>query len=180
MFVISFLAFPDRFLPFAFVFGLMPLSGFIIILKKNLFKKMIVVLLISFVVFNLYTIESQNYTYNATFSGGAVSEKEYLIAKQISFPDKYFGYIAAVAAIYDVQDIVQRDGGMSLKFMVDFSNSSTMAVINEAVYVDYLENLKQKSIEEYSKIVEIITYKNQKDVDKICDLGNIYVVKGGV
>jgi len=179
MFVVSFLAFPDRFLPFGFMFGLIPITGFILVLKKNLLKKIIVVFLISFMVFNLYNVESENYTYNATFTGGATSENEYLIANQINFPDIYYGYIAAVAAIYDVQDIPQRDGGIGLGGIEDLYNSSSLAVINEQVYVKELKNLKTKSLGEYLGYITILSFKDNEGIDKICDLGHIYVVKGG-
>lgn len=179
MFVISFLAFPERFLPYGFMFALIPLSGFIIILKKDSHKKIIVALLVFFMIFNLYSIDTQNYTQNATFTGGAVSEKEYLIAKQINFPDEYYGYIAAVAAIYDIQGVPQRDGGKGLGSINNFNNSSTMAVINEAIYVHDLEHLQQKSLFDYLRLIKLLSYQDDKHIDKICDFGNIYVIKGG-
>ena len=148
---------------------------------KDIGKKILVVLLISFIVFNLYNIDTQNYTYNASFTGGAATEKEYLIAKRISFPNEYYGYIAAVAAIYDVQGIEQRLGGTDIEYMnlTDFRNSLSMAVINEVIFNNDLINLKQKSPESYSRLVELLSYKNYINVDKICDFGHIYVIKAG-
>lgn len=181
MFFLTLLAFPDRFLPFALMFGLIPLTGLMLVLKKNVYKKILVVLLISFIIFNLYNIDSNNYTYNASYTGGTATEENYLIAKKISFPDKYYGHIGVVGAIYDLQGIEQRSGGQSLnpKFMVNFSKSSTMAVINEAMYFKDLKNLKEKSIEDYTNFMKMLSYKNDKDVDKICDLGDTYIIKGG-
>jgi hypothetical protein len=181
LFLISGAVIPDRFLPFAFLFGLLPLTDFILVLKKNIGKKIITIILISFIVFNLYNIDTHNYTYNASFTEGAVKEGEYLIANHISFPKKYYGYIAVVAAIYDIQGIEQRAGGMDLSFIKipDFRNSSSMAVINEAQYDNDLINLQQKSPKSYSGLVELLSLKNDINVDKICDFGRIYVIKGG-
>ena len=179
MFVVSHMAFPDRFIPFGFMFGLIPLAGMLLFLKKNIFKKIIAILLISFIVYNLYYIDTNYYTNNATFTGGATSEKEYLIANHIIFPDDYYGPIAAFDAVYDIQGINPKLGVRDPLSIKDFRNSSTMAILNEEMYLQYIENLQKKSIEEYSKNIEILSYKNNKYIDKICDLGNIYVIKGG-
>jgi len=83
----SSLLFPDRFLPFAWMFGIIPLTGFILIMKKDICKKILVVLLISFIVFNLYNIDPEYYTGNASIKGAVATEKEYLIAEHIAFPE---------------------------------------------------------------------------------------------
>ena len=170
--------FPDRFLPFAWIFGIIPLTGFLLILKKDLYKKILVLLLISFVVYNLYNIDSDYYTGNASLTAVVATEKDYLIAEQIDFPEEYHGYVGVVGAIYDVQGIEQRTGGKPLENLSDFYNSSAMAVINEDHYLIELKNLKEKTPEAYDKAIEILSYKNQNGIDKICDLGNIYVLKG--
>jgi hypothetical protein len=181
LFFISGSVFPDRFIPFAYMFGLMPLVGLLLILNRNMGKKIIVVLLISFIVFNLYNVDTQNYTYNASYTGGCPTEKEYLIAQRINFSDNYFGYIALIAAVYDIQNIPQRTGGLDLEYMymIDFHNSSLMAVIDESMYDYDLINFKQKSPIRYHRIIELISYKNYVGVNKICDFGLIYVIKGG-
>jgi len=170
--------FPERLLPFGWMFGIMPLTGFLLISKKKLYKKILVVLLISFVIFNLYNIELDYYTGNASHTGVVATEKDYLIAEQVSFPDEYYGYFGVVGAIYDVQGIKQRTGGKPLEYLSDFYNSSTMVVINEDIYLTKLKDLKGKAQQSYDKVIEILSYKNYKKIDKICDLGNIYVLKG--
>ena len=99
----------------------------------------------------------------------------------INFSDNYYGYIAIVAAIYDIQGIAQRTGGLDLGYIykIDFRNSSYMAVIDESQYYHDLINLKEKSPIRYSKLVELLSYKNDMNVNKICDFGSIYVIKGG-
>ena len=101
-----------------------------------------------------------------------------MIANHISFPDEYYGYIAVVSAIYDVQGIEPRSEGKDLSFLVIYRVPLTMAIINEEIYLDYLINLQKKSQEEYSRIIEILSYKNAEDLHKICDFGHIYVIKG--
>lgn len=172
------LLFPERFLPFGWIFGIIPLTGFLLILKKDLYKKIFVLLLIFFAVYNLYNIDSDYYTGNASLTAVVATEKDYLIAEQIDFPEEYHGYVGVVGAIYDVQGIEQRTGGKPLEDLSDFYNSSTMAVINEDIYLTELKNLKEKSPQAYDKAIEILSYKNYKKIDKICDLGNIYVLKG--
>jgi len=178
LFVISGEIFPDRFLPFALIFGLIPISSLMFVIKKNVYKKVLAIILMSFIVFNLYNVNPTYYTENASFTEGAVTEKEYLIANRISFPDEYYGYIAVVSAIYDIQEIKPRSEGRDLSLLIYFNAPLTMAVINEEVYLDYLENMQKKSQEEHSRIVEILSYKDNKDVHKICDFGHIYIIKG--
>jgi len=179
LFVLGSLLFPDRFLSFGWMFGLIPLTGLIIVLKKDMYRKILVVLLISFAVFNLYNIDSEYYTGNAPIIGAVATEKDYLIAEQINFPDEYYGYGGVVGAIYDIQGIEQRSGGKNIEQIVDFYNSSTMAVINEGAYSNILKNLKEKSKEDYADLIKILSYKNDKDIGKICDFGNIYILIGG-
>ena len=178
LYVLGSSIFPDRFLPFAWVFGIIPLTGFLLILKKDLYRKILVLLLISFVVYNLYNIDSDYYTGNASLTAVVATEKDYLIAEQIDFPGEYHGHVGVVGAIYDVQGIEQRTGGKPFGDLSDFYNSSTMAVINDNIYLSELKNLKEKSQEDYLKTIEILSYKNYNGIDKICDLGNIYVLKG--
>ena len=178
LYILGSFIFPDRYLPFAWIFGIIPLTGFLLILKKDFFKKILTLLLISFIVFNLYNIDSDYYTGNASLTSVVATEKEYLIAEQINFTEEYHGYVGAVGAIYDVQGIEQRTKGKSLNEIRDFYNFSTMAVINDDIYLSEINNLKEKSQENYLKAIEILSYKNYTGIDKIYDLGNIYVLKG--
>jgi hypothetical protein len=147
-------------------------------LKKDLYKKILVLLFIFFIVYNLYVIDSDYYTGNAYLTAVVATEKDYLIAEQIDFPEEYHGYVGVVGAIYDVQGIEQRTGGKPIESLSDFYNSSAMAVINDDHYLIELKTLKEKTPEVYDKVIEILSYKNQNGIDKICDLGNIYVLKG--
>lgn len=174
--------FPDRILTFAWIFGIIPLCGLLVNLRKNILKKILVFILISFIVFNLYNIELEYYTDNIRDAGSSfATEEEYLIAQKINFPEIYYGYYGVVAAIYDVQGIEQRVGGISLGYIVDidFQKSSTMAVISDAPLLNELENLQKKSKEKYDIYSKILSYKMEKDIDKIYDLGDIYVLRGG-
>ena len=103
---------------------------------------------------------------------------DYLLAKKIDFPDKYYGHIGLVGAVYDLQGILQRSGGINPLRINNITKSSTMGVINQAIYTKNLKNLKEKSIGEYHIIVDLLSFKDDKYVNKICDFGNIFIIKG--
>jgi hypothetical protein len=178
LYIVASLPFPDRFSPFAWMFGIIPITGYMLILKKDVFKKVLAILLIFFVLFNLYNIDPDFYTGKASRTGTIATEKDYIIAEQYDFPKSYYGYAGVVAAIYDIQGIEQRTGGKSLDDIGQAFNYSAMAVINDQIYAKDLQYLKEKSKEEYDEVVRTISYKNDKNIDKICDLGTIYVLKG--
>lgn len=53
-----------------------------------------------------------------------------------------------------------------------------MAVINDDIYLKNLQNYKEKSKQEYDIAIKILSYKNEQDIDKICDFGSIYILNG--
>ena len=61
---------------------------------------------------------------------------------------------------------------------MDLRNSSDIAIIPEKIFLQDLELVHQKSEVAYLRIKEILSYKNNININKICDLGTIYVVKG--
>ena len=67
--------------------------------------------------------------------------------------------------------------GVDITNINDFYNSSKMAIIYEEMLLRNIEPLKKKSYEDYNKVMEIISYKNQKNIDKIYDLGDRYIIK---
>jgi len=180
LFIIGSLLFPDRFLPFAWMFGIIPITGFLLILKKNYLKKILVTLLIVFVIFNVYNIDPELYTDKLSLQEDIATEKEYIIAEQFNFPDVYFGYSGVYGAIHDIQGIDPRYGGKNIEKIGKTFDYSTLAVINEEVYFKDLQNYKEKSKEGYEIVLRILSYKNDPGIDKICDLGNVYVIKGMV
>jgi hypothetical protein len=180
LYIVSSLPYPDRFLPFAWMFGIIPITSFLLFLKKDIFKKILVLLLIVFLLYNIYNIDSEYYTGNASNTGIVATEKEYIIAQRYDFPDKYYGYDGVVAAIFDIQGIKQRTGGISIRELGDGFDYTSMAVISEQIYSKDLLYLKEKSPEEYNKIISIISYKNYININKIYDLGSIYILKGNL
>lgn len=105
LYIIGSLLFPDRFLSFAWIFGIIPITSFILFLRKDLIKKVLITLLILFVIFNIYNIDPEIYTGKISSQDNIATEKEYIIAEQFNFPEKYFGYVGAFSAIYDIQGI---------------------------------------------------------------------------
>jgi len=181
---------PDRLLTFGWIFGIIPLIGLLIHIRKNILKKILVVIFISFIVFNIYNIDSDYYTGEVIPVSQVVTEKEYLLAEQIMIPHNnsnttYYGYPSVVAAIYDKQGIDQRTGGLEVASILNPHNYSTLAFINKAYFLSISGNLYAKAQnqsitakDQYDKINKILSYKDKKDIDKICDLGNIYVLRG--
>jgi hypothetical protein len=178
LYIVGSLPYPDRFLPFAWMFGIIPLTGFLLVFKKNIFKKILVILIVVFMLYNVYNIDPDYYTGNASNTGTVATEKEYIIAQRYDFPDEYYGYNGVVAAIFDIQGIKQRTGGISIGELGDSFDYTSMAVISEQIYSKDLLYLKEKSPEEYDKVIRVISYKNYINIDKICDFGSIYILKG--
>lgn len=192
LYVLGSILFPDRFLTFLWMFGLIPLTSYILIVKKDVFKKILVVLLISFIIFNIYNINPSLISGNLYQDDTIAGEKEYTIAKTINFSSTYYGYSGVVGAIFDVQQIPPEDygsyrtaipeptkEGLNLNDMKDLRNSSNITIIPEKNLLYTLELIQQKSKEEYLRIKELSSYKNDININKICDLGTIYVLKGG-
>ncbi|MFX1384648.1 MAG: hypothetical protein ACFFBP_19655 [Promethearchaeota archaeon] len=181
--------FPDRLITFAYLFGLIPITSIMLIMKKNIGKQLVAVLLISFMIFNFYNIDPHNYTSDASYTGGAATEKEYLLAQQLSIPNninddnKFYGYIAVLCAIADIKNEEPKFVRNAIQNIniVTFRNSSSTAIINEAIYdIDLMNYKNNKKTEAIASIVRLFNYKNDINVNKIGDFGRIYVIKGGL
>jgi hypothetical protein len=111
LFILGSLIYPDRFLPFGWLLGSIPLSILVFTLKKNKVKKFILFIIVCFLLFNIYNIEPDYYTGGGLFDGRA-SEKEYAIAGTINITKPYYGYTGVGDAIYDLQRFDFMNGGM--------------------------------------------------------------------
>jgi hypothetical protein len=185
LYFISSAIYADRLLTFGWICGTFPLIGLIINIRRNILKRILIVIFISFIVYNIYNIESDYYSGNLISISEVVTEKEYLIAEKIMIPRNnynnrtiYYGYPGVTAAIFDIQGISLRTGGLAIENMLKPHYFSSMAIINEAYFLSIRENYKIKSIDRYNKINEILSYKDNNFIDKIYDLGNIYVLNG--
>ena len=179
LYILGSLSFPDRFLPFGWMFGLIPVVSFIAILKKNYYKKILILILFFFLLFNIYNLKPEYISGNPFQNGALAGDREYAIANSINLPQRYYGHVGVVGAIYDVQGIEQRTGGINPLSISDFQNSSEVAIIYDTMFLHDLEILEVKNRVVYSRFIEIISYKNNKNVNKICDLGEMYVIVGG-
>lgn len=186
---------PDRVLTFAWVFAIIPISGFLLTLKKykSIYQKIFIGILLFFIIFNVYNIDSNYINQNFNLLGLA-NDKEYAIADNFQFPDSYssnnsseiyyFGYGGVIGAIYDKQGILPRYVGidtLSIKYYEkDLGNSSRIAIINEPYLSQDLEIKKIKSKEIYNETITILSFKDERNVNRIADIGNgLYVLKGG-
>jgi len=111
LFLLGSLIYPDRFLPFGWLFGTIPLSILLFNLKNIKIRKIIVLIIISFLIFNIYNIDPYYYTGKGPLDG-RTSEKEYAIATTINISKPYYGYMGVGDAIYDIQRFDFANGGM--------------------------------------------------------------------
>jgi hypothetical protein len=172
-YILGSLILPQRFLSFGWIFGVIPFAAIIGILKKDMYKKLFAIFLASFLLYNVYNIEPTYYTDDYTYNGAISTEREYAIAERVNFSNGYYGYIGVNGPIYETQGRIDRNNTN----MKDFYNTSKMAIIKEGPFLLNLEDVKEKSYEDYVIITETLSYKDQKDVDKIYDLGDIYIIR---
>jgi hypothetical protein len=174
------IGFPQRFLPFGLMFGIIPLGGILVCLKKDMYKKIIVILLAFFFVYNLYSLDPAYLSGDVNLPGVNSGDKEYTVAMTIKFPSIYYTYVGLTGVIYDVQGIKLRTGGRDIASVGNIHNISNPVVINEETYL--FKNLgvtEEKSSAAYNKLLEILSLKDQCDINKICDLGAIYILQRG-
>lgn len=182
------LIYPDRMLTFAWLFGIIPVVA--LYYRKINFerlKKPFLVLLIVFMLFNLYNIDP-DYINHDLSSKGLTGTMEYSIANTIVLPDSfrnnssydlYYGYGGVVGAIFDIQGIEPRSHGVDPYNLKNIS--SYIVIIDENTYNRDLNILEKKSPTDYDKIQKLLNYKNDINVDKIADVGSgIYVLKGTI
>jgi len=177
LYVLGSLIYPDRFLPFGWLFGVIPLTLLIFNLKNIPVKKIIIVFIALFLIFNIYNIDPKYYTGDAALRGSIATEKEYAIAQTIDVTSSYYGYLGVACAIYDVQGFEFRFHGMLNPVQSsDFFNKSRSAIIYKDMYLQFFEYEKIKSPVMYHRIIALLSYENSRDINKICDLGDIFFI----
>jgi hypothetical protein len=193
LYVLGSLIYPDRFLSFGWLFGGIPLSALLFNLKNIHLKKIILVIIVSFIIFNIYTLNPNYYTGKETISGDVVTEKEYAIAETINLSTvpkiinvsktihvstrPYYGYLGVSNAIYDIQEIESRfEGSMDPIKTTDFFNDSNFAIINKVMYQNYLDTIKVKSPIVYDRIITVLSYENYYNINKICDIDGVFIL----
>jgi hypothetical protein len=177
LYILGSLIFPDRFLPFGWLLGVIPLTVLLLNLKNIHLKKLIVAIIVSFIIFNIYNIDPNYYTGKADIGGGIATEKEYAIAETINVSSPYYGYTGVSDAIYDIQGIESRFGGVKNPITTpDFFNDSVFAIINENMYLSIIKYVKIKSPITYDRMIAVLSYKNFYNINKICDVSDIFIL----
>jgi hypothetical protein len=193
LYVLGSLIYPDRFLSFGWIFGVIPLIILLFNLKNIHIKKLILVILVTFLIFNIYTINPNYYTGKATIGGDLATEKEYAIAETINISTvpkiiklsktynvsirPYYGYLGISNAIYDIQEIESRFEGVKNPITtIDFFNDSNFAIINKGMYQKSLETVKIKFPIVYNRTITVLSYENFYNINKICDLDDIFIL----
>lgn len=189
LYVLGSLIYPLRFLGHAWLFGIIPLIGYVCTLRNANYKKCLLFTLFVFILFNIYNIDPSYISGNPSVLGATSNYEDYMIARTIVFPSYYYlndsnaVYYADAGvsgAIYDIQEVDMSTKLRSVYNMKDFDNSSNIAIINEKSLLHNIEIIKQKSDSDYSKIIKIISYKDMINVNKICEVSNgYYILKGG-
>jgi len=178
---------PERLQTMAWMLGIIPLGAMFFFFRKDWHKKLFVIVLVLFMCYNIYNIEPPYRSREFQRIDNIAGYKEYIIAYTIQFPDnftlpdsheKYYGYVGAVAAIYHVQGITQRTQGRSWAEVKNLPESDSILILKEKSIPD-LETVKKKVPKTYEHYLEILNYKNDINVNKICDIGDPYVLKGG-
>lgn len=170
------LGFPERFFPYGLMFGMIPLVGILLCLKKDVYKKIVAILLVFFFIYNLYSIDPAYLSGDVNSPGYNAGDKEYAIATTIRFPSEYYGYSALIGVISVVQGIEQRTGGKAVQDISDLKNVTIPIVINKQIYLfKNLDVTKIKSPAAYTKLNEILSLQNKSDFNKIFDLGPIFI-----
>lgn len=182
LYVLGSLIFPDRFLPFGWILGVIPLTVLLFNLKNIHLKKLIHVIIISFIIFNIYNINPNYYTGKAAIGGDAATEKEYAIAETIDVSSPYYGYHGVSNVIYDIQGIEFKSRGNISGALLDpittpdFFYNSNFAIINKGMYQQFLVTVKIKSPIVYDKIITVLSYENFYNINKICDLDDVFIL----
>jgi len=69
------------------------------------------------------------------------------------------------------------NGGMKNPMVShDFFKNSNLAIIYKDLYLTFLEFEQIKSYQSYQRIVTVLSYEDFKDVNKICDLGDVFIL----
>lgn len=180
---------PDRLLTYGWLLGVIPLAGFLLTLKNSFyFKKVFILLLVIFMLFNIYSIPTEYIDKNFNVLGVS-NDKEYAMAETMILPlsystlnnpnvyygyvDIFYGYEGARNAFYDKQNTL----GENLFNIKSFNNSTSIAIINEDNLLKDINIVKIKSPIQYEQIINITNFKNGYS-NEICDVGyNTYILK---
>jgi hypothetical protein len=177
LFVLGSLIFPDRFIPFGFMLGLVPLTMFLFSQRNKVAKRAFLLFLVSFLIFNIYNIDSDQYIGDANMNGGITTEKEYAIAESMTIPKSYYGYIGVSDAIFDIQEIrPSYEAGRNPLSTVEFLNKSNFAIIYKGMYIKIFESVGIKSPQLYERITTVLSYEDTRDLNKVSDLGDIFLL----
>lgn len=187
--ILGSLIYPDRFLPFGWLFGAIPLSILILGFKRNALRKIMVFVVITFIIFNIYNVDPEIITGSGPFVGRA-SEKEYAIAATINIPkilpiaktsdkqkyQQYLGYDGVKNAIFDIQGVNLKGLMKSPLTPSNIFNYQILLILYKNLYLTYLGAEQIKNLTSYSRIVTLLSYEDYSNVNKISDLDDVVVL----
>lgn len=109
--------FPDRLLAYGWIFGFAPLTLCILTREHKWFKRTGILLLVAFLLYNIYVIEPTAWDLNAEGVAMATSEEDYALANTLNFHGdiKIGAHQNSLMAIYDIHNYV----GINIFTMTD-------------------------------------------------------------
>jgi hypothetical protein len=164
--------YPDRFLMFGWLIGFPPLVATIMNRKHRLFRRIGIVLLAAFMLFNIYQIEPIAWDARYEDVPSATSEEDYALANALDFST---GEIAANAhtplAIYDIHNNLARD----VLSNINLSQYEWVVVQKEALRLEQKWNPQPRT--EAIAGMEQLNKEGSPERNKIYESNNLSVFK---
>jgi hypothetical protein len=191
LYVVGTLPPPQRFITFGWLFGTISVGSIYAFLKRGSLKAVFVLVILSFVLFNVYNYDNEFITGSFNTISEVSSEQDYIIAQTIMLPDAlrsdetkdvYYGDLGLLYAIYDVQDISpwrsKRTKGREVLKIDDYVNQTNLLFLNTETFNYNLEVQKIKVPETYERKVYILGLEDRPMVNKIGEIGPTIILKG--
>jgi len=173
LYLIAPAAYPDRFLMFGWLFGFAPLVVAILKGKSKWLRRIGVFLLIAFMLFNIYMIETTAWNARAEEITGAPSEEDYALANTFDFSSgKILGPQNNLMAIYDVHNNLGTIFGLSEVNLTKFD----WVIINKKELELEKKNYPEPRTETIAALERLAT-EGSRDYDKIYESNSLLVFK---
>jgi hypothetical protein len=173
LYLIAPAAFPDRFLVFGWLFGFAPLVVAILKGKSKWLRRIGVFLLIAFMLFNIYMIETTAWNARAEETVVAPSEEDYALANTFDFSSgKILGPQNNLMAIYDVHNNLGTIFGLSEVNLTKFD----WVIINKKELELEKKGYPEPRTETIAALERLAT-EGSCDYDKIYESNSLLVFK---
>jgi hypothetical protein len=170
--------FPERFLMFAWLFGFAPLVVAISQGKHRLLKRIGILLLVAFMLYNIYTINPTVWDAKAEGIPTATSEEDYTLANAFDFSSgEIFGPQNSVMAIYDLYNNLGTVYYMANLLPPERNITEFDWIIIQKKQLELEKNYYPELRSETIAALERLVTKCPIDYNKIYDSNNLLVFK---